>query len=455
MRGRSHPASCAFPPSDETSGFGLTCPAHRRSLLPCRSPSSTKKRRLKLKRRPPKGNVDADGFLLALAHGDGDQTVTFQDGWLAERAPDVPRGRTLLSTLDRLSDGEESYNLSAAVAGHLHRIQVHLPFEVTPSWSARALDRKSSLRGSSLLAPADQLDKLGTNLASAFHALKNSFGRAHWDKTLEYVQLGLGQHIEDVVTWADPGGGNVGLSLKLAGLDQSIPTSQISDGMLSYLAFVALFRLDGKVLSLLAFDEPDLHLHPHLLMRVLDFFETMAQERPVLLATHSDRLLDGLRAPERSVVLCELGPDGATRLLRPDTGALASHHRPIPSPGPAPGGPAPPQHGDRAGGGGCVRPHDRGCEARSGDPPQRSPGARRDLPVVVARACPASAGLCSGTGTVPEAARGDGDRLPSRGHTGRDLRRRRSKEGKARERERATPRPSQDVRHPRRPDWPW
>jgi predicted ATPase len=93
--------------------------------------------------------------------------------------------------------------------------------------------------------------------------------------------------------------------------------------MLSYLAFVALFRLDKKPASLLAFDEPDLHLHPQLLMRVLDFFENMARDRPVLVATHSDRLLDGLQAPERSVVLCELSAEGATRLVRPDAKALA------------------------------------------------------------------------------------------------------------------------------------
>jgi predicted ATPase len=210
-----------------------------------------------------------------------------------------------------------------SIALYLKRALIHLPFEVTPAWAARALDRKSALRTSALLTPADHHEKLGLNLASAYHALKNGFGRAHWDKTVEYIRLGLGERIEDVVTWADPGGGNIGLSVKLVGLDRPIPLAHLSDGMLSYLAFVALFRLHATKPSLLAFDEPDLHLHPRLLMRVLDMFESMAREWPVLLATHSDRLLDGLTDPARSVVLCELNERGATRLIRPDPEALA------------------------------------------------------------------------------------------------------------------------------------
>ena len=215
-------------------------------------------------------------------------------------------------------------DIAAQIIGaHLRSLRVHLPFEVIPAWAARALDRKSALRASVPFAPADRLEMLGANLANVFHALKNNYGQEEWKRTLSYVQLGLGNHIEDVTTWADPGGGNVGLSLKLSGLDQQIPSSQISDGMLAYLAFVALFRLDGSKSSLIALDEPDLHFHPQLLMRVVDMLEELARSFPVLVATHSDRLLDGLSDPSRSVVLCELDHNQATRLVRPDPKALA------------------------------------------------------------------------------------------------------------------------------------
>lgn len=236
-------------------------------------------------------------------------------GPLDERVP-------LVAQLDLRAFGDLELNASKYAAFLLKNIRVHLPFETMPAWAARSLDRKSALRSPSLFAPANQLEKLGLNLANAFHALKNQFGRDEWQRTVDYVRLGLGDRIEDVTTWADPGGGNIGLSIKQRGLDRPVPAAQLSDGTLAYLAFVALFRLNPQHLSLLALDEPDLHLHPRLLMRVLDFLETMAREHPVLVATHSDRLLDGLRDPARSVVLCELDENDKTRLLRPDAKAL-------------------------------------------------------------------------------------------------------------------------------------
>lgn len=208
------------------------------------------------------------------------------------------------------------------IADELSRIHVHLPFEVMPAWAARALDRKSALRTPAPLAPANRLEKLGLNLANAFHALKNNYSAEEWQRTLGYIRLGLGEDIEDISTLADPGGGSIGLSLKRKNLDRQIPASQLSDGMLSYLAFVALFRLQGSKPSLVALDEPDLHLHPRLLMRVLDMFEAMARDFPVLVTTHSDRLLDGLSDPARSVVLCDLDEHQATRLYRPEPRAL-------------------------------------------------------------------------------------------------------------------------------------
>lgn len=200
-------------------------------------------------------------------------------------------------------------------------IDVHLPFDTTARWAQRARGIQSSIRGTSIIEPADALTRFGNNLANAFHDLKNNFSDAHWKETMDFVRLGLGFNIESINTRADPGGGSISLRLKYAGLDEQIPAFSLSDGMLSYLCFVALTRLNTQK-SLIAFDEPETHLHPELLMRVLDFFESMAEEQPILLATHSDRLLDGLSDPARSVVVCELDDKRATQLRRLDKSAL-------------------------------------------------------------------------------------------------------------------------------------
>jgi predicted ATPase len=229
----------------------------------------------------------------------------------------LPPGGTLLATKSAAHEGIQRMNTA------LEDIEVHVPFEVVPAWIARAHDRKSVPRSSMLLQPATRLDRLGGNLASAFATLRSEFGEAHWQETMDYVRLGLGDRIESINARPSPEGGAVALWMKLRNRDEQIPASGLADGVLAFLAFVAMFRLHPER-SLLAFDEPELHLHPRLLLRVLGFFETMAETCPVLLATHSDRLLDGLRDPARTVVLCELDEaTHETRLHRPDAAALA------------------------------------------------------------------------------------------------------------------------------------
>lgn len=210
----------------------------------------------------------------------------------------------------------------AAMIEAMRGIDVQLPFETTARWAQRSRGQPSQIRGAVTVEPAAALSRFGNNLANAFNTLKNDFSEEHWRETMDYVRLGLGYDVESINTRADPGGGAIALRLKYAGLDEQVPAFSLSDGMLSYLCFVALFRLNTQK-SMIAFDEPETHLHPELLMRVLDFFEALAEERPVVLATHSDRLLDGLSDPARSVVLCELDEHKATRLVRPDADALA------------------------------------------------------------------------------------------------------------------------------------
>lgn len=206
----------------------------------------------------------------------------------------------------------------AVVASVLRGIEVHLPFHVSASWAEQ--DRRTP-RGVSLIEPTRRLDRFGTNLVNAYQALKNDFGIDDWQETLEYIHLGLGHEVRDVRLEAIPGGGHMALALEIEGQGR-VPAFSLADGVLSYLAFVALFRLDeGR--TLLAFDEPELHLHPGLLMRVLGLLETMSDRYPVVIATHSDRLLDGLSDPVRSVVVTELDDRSRTRLRRLDAAALA------------------------------------------------------------------------------------------------------------------------------------
>lgn len=58
--------------------------------------------------------------------------------------------------------------------------------------------------------------------------------------------------------------------------------------------------------SLLIVDEPELHMHPSLLGRVVALLSTLPGGASVILSTHSDRVLEMLDQPADAVRVCAL-----------------------------------------------------------------------------------------------------------------------------------------------------
>ncbi len=250
---------------------------------------------------------------------------TESGGWVYDHSAS---GKTVIgvqpnrSTLGNLGDIVPHDSISRMKSA-LEHIELYLPFEVLPAWAARTYGRASTMRSSTRIEPVDRLMCLGDNLANVFHALRTEYTDDHWQTTMAHVRLGLGQHIESLNARTDMGGGAIALWIKLEDREQQMPLASLSDGEIAYLAFVALYRLPTGS-SLVAIDEPELHLHPGLLVRVVQMLESMAEERPVLLSTHSDRLLDALTDPARAVRVCEIvGEHRVTRLRELDPDALA------------------------------------------------------------------------------------------------------------------------------------
>jgi len=209
---------------------------------------------------------------------------------------------------------DELADLQAALAS----IEVHAAIEVHAPWTASHGD--GGPRASNVIRPVTRVEPGGRNLANVYHALRN---QRDWPQTRERVQLALGDHIEDVLTPADPSGGRIALALRVSGVGE-VPAYSISDGQLSYLALLGVLRLQRPAPpALVVFDEPDLHLHPSLARRLIADLEIFARSTSVLIATQSDAMLDMLAEPARSSVLCELDERHATRLVRPDRDTLA------------------------------------------------------------------------------------------------------------------------------------
>jgi predicted ATPase len=210
--------------------------------------------------------------------------------------------------------------LAARMIAALSGIEVHVPFATQARWFGPGMVPDRNMRVDNIVQSTGRLDRGGANLANAFHALRN---RPDWADTLETIRLMIDDDIVDVTTPASASGGSIGLavSYRVSGL---IPAFALSDGTLALLALIAIARLDGgdTPRSLLVLDEPDLHLHPGAIGQVVALLEECGAFQPVLIATHSDRLLDSLAEPARATVLCDLDERRRLRLRRPDRAQL-------------------------------------------------------------------------------------------------------------------------------------
>lgn len=227
-----------------------------------------------------------------------------------------------LRTIEPASDqlllsffGSAAQPAIASVQQALQGIRVHVPFDTTPAWIAEEQKRQPGMRAPATFEPVTRLARLGTNLPNAFNTLKNRQPEA-WRAVLEDVRSGLGADVEDVQVQA-VGRGLTDLALKFRAVSAPVFSSGLSDGQLSFLAFVALRHLDDAA-ALIAFDEPETHLHPGLLARVVWLFEELAEKRPVILATHSDALLNMLSNPIEQVRVCRLDAERQVHLERLD-----------------------------------------------------------------------------------------------------------------------------------------
>lgn len=119
----------------------------------------------------------------------------------------------------------------------------------------------------------------------------------------------------------DPGGSRISFAVE----DNRFSTrrvfaSEMSDGMIVFLCLLSLVLHPGQRAAL-ALDDPDVHLHPSALRRLLALVHERHPHRCLVLATHSSALLDELRDPAASIRVVEATPQGA-RIRRLDAESL-------------------------------------------------------------------------------------------------------------------------------------
>jgi predicted ATPase len=209
-----------------------------------------------------------------------------------------------------LVKNQSSYPALAALRASLAGIRVYDGFLTTPLWTRDIQESRISPFGGAVIEPCPRIDRRGLDLINALHYLQSSHPD-EWDD-LERSFKAEFPFVQRIEFPADPAGGRIGLGWR----DRRYPGvrmhgHQMSEGMAAYLCLLAAV-LSPYPAAAIAFDEPDRHLHPSALRRIVYLLEKLSERTAVFVATHSDRFLDYLSDPAGSLRVCEPSEDGVT-----------------------------------------------------------------------------------------------------------------------------------------------
>lgn len=159
-------------------------------------------------------------------------------------------------------------------------------------------------------APSTFLMERGQNLVSMLSKLRGD-RRQEFVKSLQQLYDGVvGFHIE-------VGDGRAELFVVERGRgERYIPASRLSDGTLRYMTLAAIL-LDPNPPPLLVIEEPELGLHPDVLLDVGHLVVKASRRTQLVVTTHSPVLIDALDDCPMSLVVCE-NYEGESLLERPD-----------------------------------------------------------------------------------------------------------------------------------------
>ena len=158
--------------------------------------------------------------------------------------------------------------------------------------------------------PSTFLTERGENLALLLSKLRGD-SRPAFVKSLQQIYDG----IEDFQV--EVGGGRADLFVVERGAGaRYIPASRLSDGTLRYMALAAIL-LDPEPPPLVVIEEPELGLHPDVVLGIGEMLIKASERTQLVVTTHSRVLINALEDYPSSVVVCGKW-DGQTEMKRLD-----------------------------------------------------------------------------------------------------------------------------------------
>ncbi len=162
--------------------------------------------------------------------------------------------------------------------------------------------------------PSTFLTERGENLPLLLSKLRGE-SRQKFVHSLQQLYDG----IEDFQV--EVGGGRADLFVVERGAgERYIPASRLSDGTLRYMALSAIL-LDPEPPPLVVIEEPELGLHPDVILSIGEMLNEASRRTQLVVTTHSRVLINALEDHASSVVVCEKR-DGQSQMKRLDPDKL-------------------------------------------------------------------------------------------------------------------------------------
>jgi predicted ATPase len=164
-----------------------------------------------------------------------------------------------------------------------------------------------------------RIKSTGRDLLNALHTMSQESPR-EWESLLTDLRA--------VFPWCQsirfppgPGRGLITLTWLDGRSGAELYLDDMSEGMRVYLALLAALHAPDRP-ALVAFDEPERSLHPRALRRFVKVMESRAEQTSVVVATHSDRLLDHLEEPAQAIRIARFSSAAGVRLEQLDADLL-------------------------------------------------------------------------------------------------------------------------------------
>ena len=234
--------------------------------------------------KPYPGHADADFYYRCR---NGTPVIRDSKGEERELRPDTVRPEA--SILSQRDDPEHYPNLHWLQRKY-HGIRLYRNWEFGPDASLRQSPRADQ--------PSGFLTERGENLALLLSKLRGD-GRQKFVKALQQIYDG----IEDFQV--EVGGGRADLFVVERGAgERYIPASRLSDGTLRYMMLAAIL-LDPEPPPLVVIEEPELGMHPDVILGIGRMLVKASERTQLVVTTHSHTIVDALDDHPSSVVVCE------------------------------------------------------------------------------------------------------------------------------------------------------